>query len=193
MYAIIRTGGKQYTVKPGDIVHVEKLDNQLGSEFDINDVLLVGGEKTHVGTPLVKNAKVTVVVTKQAKNRKVIVFKKKRRQSYRKFKTHRQPFTALFVKSITNPDGQVVKSDEQPRVMDMAEIRAERIQSKVDAKRERLNNKGETSAEEVVKKVAKKAAPKKKVAKKAAGAKSAAKKTKKSGAKKTAKKTSKKA
>lgn len=193
MYAIIRTGGKQYTVKPGDIVHVEKLDNKLGSEFDISDVLLVGGEKTHVGSPLVKNAKVTVVVTKQAKSRKVIVFKKKRRHSYRKFKTHRQPFTALFVKSISM-DGQVDKTDEQPNVMDMAEIRAAKIQAKIDAKRERLDNRSEASAEAVEKKPARKAAPKKKVAKKAAGAKkSAVKKTKKAGTKKTAKKTSKKA
>lgn len=194
MYAIIRTGGKQYTVKPGDIVHVEKLENKLGSEFDISDVLLVGGEKTHVGVPLVKNAKVTVVVTKQAKSRKVIVFKKKRRHSYRKFKTHRQPFTELFVKAIS-VDDQTAKSDEQPRVMDMAEIRAAKIQAKIDAKRERLDNRGESSSEETVKKPAKKAAaPQKKVAKKAAGAKkSTAKKTKKAGAKKAAKKTSKKA
>ncbi|MEK6774268.1 MAG: 50S ribosomal protein L21 [Bdellovibrionota bacterium] len=193
MYAIFRTGGKQYTVKPGDLVYVEKLDNELGSEFDINEVLLIGGEKTHIGQPLVKNAKVTVVVTKQAKNRKVIVFKKKRRQSFRKFKTHRQPFTELFVKAITGPEGQVVKSEEKARVMDMAVIRAEKIQAKIDAKRERLDNRpADGSTEEIVKKVAKKAAPKKKVAKKAAGAKSSSKKTKKSGAKKVAKKTSKK-
>ena len=62
MYAIISTGGKQYKVQPGDVVQVEKLENDLGSEFEINDVLLVGGETTLVGQPLVKNAKVTVVV-----------------------------------------------------------------------------------------------------------------------------------
>ena len=193
MYAVILTGGKQYTVKPGDVVQVEKLDNKLGSEFNIDEILLVGGDKTHVGAPLVKDAKVTVVVTKQAKSRKVIVFKKKRRHSFRKFKTHRQPFTELFVKSITGPDGQVMKTDEKPNVMDMAEVRAAKIQAKIDEKRARLDNKEESSDKEAApKKVAKKAAPKKKVAKKASGAKKSTK-AKKSGAKKTAKKTSKKA
>lgn len=194
MYAIILTGGKQYTVKPGDVVQVEKLDNKLGSEFNIDEILLVGGEKTHVGAPLVKDAKVTVVVTKQAKSRKVIVFKKKRRHSFRKFKTHRQPFTELFVKSITGPDGQVVKTDDKPNVMDMAEVRAAKIQAKIDEKRARLENKEETSeATAAPKKAVKKtAAPKKKVAKKASGAKKSTK-AKKGGAKKPAKKTSKKA
>ncbi|MFN9068041.1 MAG: 50S ribosomal protein L21, partial [Bdellovibrionales bacterium] len=64
MYAIIRSGGKQYTVKPGDVLQVEKLDQALGSEFDINEVLMIGGDAVHTGQPLVKNAKVTAVVTK---------------------------------------------------------------------------------------------------------------------------------
>jgi len=194
MYAIIRTGGKQYTVKPGDVVQVEKLENDLGSEFDINEVLLIGGDKTHIGQPLVKNAKVTVVVTKQAKARKVIVFKKQRRKSHRKFKTHRQHFTELFVKAITSPDGQTEKTDQKANVLDMTAHRLEKIQAKVDAKRERLDNKGEASEETPKKAVAKKAAPKKKVAKKAAGKKSskAGSKTKaKKAAKKAAKKTKK--
>lgn len=191
MYAIIRTGGKQYTVKPGDIVQVEKLENALGSEFDINDVLLVGGDKVHLGQPVVKDAKVTVVVTKQARTRKVIVFKKKRRHSFRKFKTHKQSFTELFVKSITSPDGKTEKTDSQPNVVDVAQARAERIQSKMEARVQRVENK-EAAPAETLKKVAKKATVKKKVAKKAA---SGAKKTAKKGGakKKTAKKTSKKA
>jgi len=76
MYAIIRTGGKQYTVRPGDLLRVEKLPRELGAEFDLDDVLLVGGDKIHVGEPTVKNAKVTVVVTQQDRAPKVIVFKK---------------------------------------------------------------------------------------------------------------------
>ena len=99
MYAIIRTGGKQYKVQAGDVLQVDKLEHKLGAEFDINEILMVGGESTHVGQPLVKGAKVTVVVTKQAKTRKEIVFKKKRRQGYRKFATHKQEFTELFVKN----------------------------------------------------------------------------------------------
>ena len=183
MYAIIRTGGKQYTVRPGDVVQVEKLENDLGSEFEISDVLLVGGEKTHVGAPLVKNAKVTVVVTKQAKARKVIVFKKKRRHSFRKFHTHRQTFTELFVKSITSPDGKTADTDAEPKVLDMAEVRAQRIQDKVSARQARVEKRGEEPA-------VKKAAPKKK-AKKAAPKKAAKKGPSKTKAKKAAKKTKK--
>lgn len=189
MYAIIKTGGKQYTVKPGDKIQVEKLDQKLGAEFDISEVLLLGGESTVLGIPLVKNAKVTCVVTKQAKTRKVIVFKKKRRHSFRKFKTHRQEFTELFVKSITTPDGKVTKTEETPVVKDMAALRIARIESKQAARFEALaqaksGNTEEAPAKKAVskKKVAKKAAPKKKSAsgaKKKAGAKKVAKKTKK--------------
>lgn len=188
MYAIIRTGGKQYKVQAGDVLQVDKLEQKLGAEFDINEILMVGGESTHVGQPLVKGAKVTVVVTKQAKTRKQIVFKKKRRQGYRKFATHKQEFTELFVKAITSPDGKVAKTEDKANVIDVTAVRAEKAQARVAARKERANDKGTT---EVVKKAAKKVA-KKKVAKKAV--KKTAKKATKTGAKKkAAKKTSKKA
>lgn len=188
MYAIIRTGGKQYKVQAGDVLQVDKLEQKLGAEFDINDVLMVGGEATHVGQPTVKGAKVTVVVTKQAKDKKKIVFKKKRRQGYRKFATHRQEFTELFVKAITSPDGKVAKTEEKAHVVDVDAVRAEKKQARIDARIARVSGK-EAAGEkkEAVKKVAKK-----KVAKKAV--KKTAKKASKSGAKKKAvKKTSKKA
>ncbi len=189
MYAIIRTGGKQYKVQSGDVVQVDKLEQKLGAEFDINEVLLVGGESTHVGQPLVKGAKVTVVVTKQAKTKKQIVFKKKRRQGYRKFATHKQDFTELFVKAITSPDGKVTKAEDTATIVDVAAKRAEQKAGRVAARVERVSNKGK--GEEVVKKVAKKVA-KKTVAKKTV--KKTVKKATKSGAKKkAAKKTSKKA
>jgi large subunit ribosomal protein L21 len=188
MYAVIRTGGKQYKVQAGDVLQVDKLEQNLGTEFDINDILMVGGESTHVGQPLVKGAKVTVVVTKQAKTRKQIVFKKKRRQGYRKFATHKQEFTELFVKAITSPDGKVTKADSEANVVDVAAKRADAKTARMAARKERVSNKG---AGEVVKKAAKKVA-KKKVAKKAV--KKTAKKATKAGAKKkVAKKTSKKA
>lgn len=189
MYAIIRTGGKQYKVQAGDVIQVEKLDQKLGAEFKIQDVLMTGGETPVLGQPLVKGASVSVVVTKQAKARKVIVFKKKRRQGYRKFNTHRQEFTELFVVSITGADGKTSKTDAKPNVVDMAAKRADRITAKQEARRERVENK--SSAGETLKTEAKKAAKKKtakKVAKKAAK-KSSGKKV----AKKAAKKTSKKA
>ncbi len=188
MYAVIRTGGKQYTVKPGDVVQVEKLDKELGSEFDINEVLLVGGDAIHAGQPLVKNAKVTVVVTKQARTRKIIVFKKKRRHSYRKFATHRQLFTELFVKSITSPDGSVAQTDETPNVIDVVQAREAKLQSKIDARKERVQNrsKSEALSEEAPKK---KAAAKKKAVKKAPAKKAVKKKA--TAKKKTAKKAKK--
>lgn len=189
MYAIIKTGGKQYKVQAGDVLQIEKLDHDLGSEFTISEVLMVGGDKSHVGTPLVKNAKVTVVVTKQARTRKVIVFKKKRRQGYRKFGTHKQDFTEIFVKSITSPDGQVSKTDATPIVKDMAALRTERVEQKMLDSRARAEAAVGSSPESVEankpakkavakKKVAKKAAPKKKVASKRAVKKSAKKATK---------------
>lgn len=167
MYAVIRTGGKQYKVQPGDVLKVEKIEQNLGSEFDLTDVLMVGGEKVHVGQPVLKNAKVTVVVTKQARAPKVIVFKKKRRQGYRRTQGHRQYFTELFIKAITSPDGETVKTEKEPRIFD--------AEAKKQAKE---TAKAESKAE-------KSAAPKKKVAKTAAK-----KTTKKTAAKKTAKKTS---
>lgn len=181
MYAIIRTGGKQYRVQPGDVIRVEKLEHALGTEFSSAEVLMIGGDKPSIGAPLVKDASVTFVVTKQTKDRKVIIFKKKRRQGYRRYKTHRQPFTELFVKSIAF-GGDVAKTDESANVIDVDKSRLERIQGKVEAKRARLDARGtdkdETTTEAAPKKiaaakkkVAKKAPAKKKVAKKASGAK----------------------
>lgn len=195
MYAIIKTGGKQYKVQAGDVLQVEKLEKDLGSEFTIDEVLMIGGDKTHVGTPTVKNAQVTVVITKQARTRKVFVFKKKRRQSYRRFGTHKQNFTELFVKSIVSPDGQTSKTDAKPVVKDMDALRNERIQQKVADSRAKAEAQiGKGKAEAVVEpKAKKKAAPKKKVAAKKTAAKKAPSKraAKKATApkKKTAKKT----
>lgn len=183
MYAIIRSGGKQFKVQPGDIIRVEKLENELGSELDITDVLLVGGETASVGVPLVKNAKVTVVVTKQTKDRKVIIFKKKRRQGYRKFKTHRQPFTELFVKAISL-DGKTTKAEAEAKVIDVDQSRLDRIAARTTEKKAALESKEFRADKKLAKPTpkktaAKKAAPKKKAAvgKKKAGKKTAKKKT----------------
>lgn len=187
MYAIIKTGGKQYKVQPGDIIRVEKLEQALGSEFDLKDVLMVGGDSPVIGQPIVSGAAVTVVVTKQTKDRKVIIFKKKRRQGYRRFKTHRQPFTELFVKAISL-NGKSTKAESEAKVVDVDQARIDRIKGRTEEKNAAKQNRG---GEEVVEKAVRKTAAKKKVAKKAAPKKAA----KKSGAKKTTvkKKTSKKA
>ena len=191
MYAIIKTGGKQYKVQAGDVLQVEKLDNDLGSEVTFAEILMVSGDKTHVGSPLVKNAVVTAVVTKQARTGKVFVFKKKRRQSYRRFGTHKQSFTELFIKSITSPDGQSTKSDAKPVVKDMEAIRNERIQTKVADSRARAEATIGKNAKPVATPKAKKVAPKKAAAKKATVKKAPSKRAAKKATtvKKVAKKT----
>jgi large subunit ribosomal protein L21 len=196
MYAIIRTGGKQYKVQAGDVLQVEKLDQDLGKEFVISDVLMIGGDAAHIGQPTVKDASVTVVVTKQARSRKVIVFKKRRRHGYRVFNTHKQDFTELFIKAISAPGGKVVKAEATANVVDMAAVRTQRVADKQVARKERAQAAvgGGKAAAETLKAEAKKVATKKKVAKKATAKKATKKPAKKAGAKKkVAKKTSKKA
>lgn len=179
MYAIIRAGGKQYKVQAGDTVRVEKLEKKLGDEFDVSEVLFVGGDKAFIGEPLVQNAKVRVVVTRQAKSPKVIVFKKKRRQGYRKMQGHRQLFTELFVKSITTPEGAKSETEKAAIVIDPVKIEARKAafaakQTKETKKEKRAKVSTSAAPKGAKKKTAKKAAGKKKVtAKKAAGKKKA--------------------
>ena len=116
MYAILKTGGKQYRVKAGDSVKVEKIDNEIGSELSLKEVLLIGGDTNYIGTPMVKKASVTAVVSKQARKPKIVVLKKKRRQGYRKLQGHRQDFTELFIKSIQAPNGDVSKADKNAQL-----------------------------------------------------------------------------
>jgi len=102
MYAIIRTGGKQYQVTAGDRLRVEKLTGDIGDTVEIDDVLLVAdGEDVTIGQPVVDSAKVTAQIVEQGKHKKVIVFKKKRRKGYKLKKGHRQQFTALEIKEIS--------------------------------------------------------------------------------------------
>lgn len=101
MYAIVRTGGKQYQVAPGERLRVEKLDGEIGDNVELDDVLLVAdGSEIKVGRPAVEGARVTARIVEQDKAKKVLVFKKKRRKGYRLKKGHRQPYTALEIKEI---------------------------------------------------------------------------------------------
>jgi len=102
MYAIIRTGGKQYQVAPGERVRVEKLAGEIGETVELADVLLVAdGENVTIGQPVVSGAKVKAQIVEQDKGKKVLVFKKKRRKGYRVKRGHRQLFTGLEIKEIT--------------------------------------------------------------------------------------------
>jgi len=98
VYAIVRTGGKQYRVEAGDIVHVERLAASVGTTVTLNDVLLVGDEKqTRIGAPRLENASVQGTVVEQDRDRKIRIFKYKKRKHYRRTKGHRQSFTALRI------------------------------------------------------------------------------------------------
>jgi large subunit ribosomal protein L21 len=102
MYAIVRTGGKQYQVTSGDQLRVEKLNGNVGDTVELNDVLMVVGEgNVAIGQPLVQNAKVVATIAEQGRAKKVIIFKKKKRKGYRLKNGHRQSFTALKIQDIT--------------------------------------------------------------------------------------------
>jgi large subunit ribosomal protein L21 len=102
MYAIIRTGGKQYQVAPGERVRVEKLAGDVGQTIELDDVLLIAdGDDVKIGQPVVDGAKMTAQIIEQDKTKKVLVFKKKRRQGYKVKKGHRQQYTALEIKEIS--------------------------------------------------------------------------------------------
>jgi large subunit ribosomal protein L21 len=100
-YAVIRTGGKQYRVSEGDLVKVEKLAGVVGDTVTLADVLFIGGNgEVKIGSPLVSNAKVTGEIVSQARAKKVLVFKKKRRKSYSRQHGHRQYQTTLKITAI---------------------------------------------------------------------------------------------
>lgn len=100
-YAVIRTGGKQYRVAPGDVIRVEKLVAEPGSAVEFQEVLMTADEGAiHVGAPLVPGARVTAQVVQQGKAKKILIMKKKRRKNYRRHQGHRQQFTAVRVTAI---------------------------------------------------------------------------------------------
>jgi len=100
MYAVIKTGGKQYRVQEGDILRVEKLDTEAGSEITFDDVLMVGaGEDVKAGADAA-SATVTGTVTASGRGQKIVVFKKRRRKNYRLTQGHRQSFSSVRIDSI---------------------------------------------------------------------------------------------
>lgn len=147
MFAVIKTGAKQYKVAVGDVIKVEKLDGEAGSTLSLDTVLMVGDDKgVKVGTPTITDTVVTAEILEQSRAAKIIVFKKKRRQNYRRKAGHRQEQTVLRITEI----GKAAAKKAAPK--------------KATVKKD------EPKAE------AKKAAPKKAEAKKAAPKKAAAKK-----------------
>ena len=99
VYAIIATGGKQYRVSEGDIIYIEKLDNQVDDSVSF-PVLMLGGEVVKAGNPLVEGAEVTGKVLQHGRGQKIIVYKYKSKKNYRRKQGHRQPFTKVEITGI---------------------------------------------------------------------------------------------
>ncbi len=102
MYALIQTGGKQFKVSEGTMLKVEKLAGEKGDTLVFDQVLMIAGDEgeAKIGSPILDGAKVTAEIIEQGKNKKVVVYKYKKRKNYRKKQGHRQPFTKVIVKSI---------------------------------------------------------------------------------------------
>ena len=155
MFAVFKTGGKQYKAAPADILKIEKLDGKVGDKITFEDVMMIAeGDKTLTGIPNIDKATVTAEIVVQGKDKKVIVFKKKRRQNYRRKKGHRQEITIVRVSAIDAPGMSAKAEAKKAAPVKKAEPKAEA--KKVEPKAE-----------------AKKAAPKKTETKKAAPAKKA--------------------
>ncbi len=110
MYAVIRTGGKQYRVSPDDVLEIEKIEAAEGSVVELPEVLLIGkdGGEPQVGTPVIEGARVAAEVLEQGRGDKIIVFKKKRRKNYRRKRGHRQHLTTIRVLEVLDA-GQKAK------------------------------------------------------------------------------------
>ena len=166
MYAVFRSGGKQYRAEKGETLKLEKLDAEEGAKVEFDEVLLVGeGTDIQVGSPLLDGTSVSAKVLRQGKSKKVSVVKFRRRQNYLRQHTHRQFFTEVEITDISS--GKAGKKKAAPAAEEKAD---EKPAAKKAAK----------------KKAAKKTAAKKPVAKKAAAKKTASKKTAKKAAKKKA-------
>ena len=124
MYAVIQTGGKQYRVQPGDVIVVEKLDGDAGSDVSFGDVLMLGGDKgVTLGAPLIKGAAVAATLIETRKGEKVKIFKKTRRQGYRRTNGHRQMESVLRITGIDGA-GEKAKWDGEGSMLTKAEINA---------------------------------------------------------------------
>ena len=114
-FAVIKTGGKQYKVKSGEILKIEKLpDTKANSKIEFNEILAYGDNKiVEVGAPIVQGAKVEASVIKNSKNRTVLIFKKRRRQNSRRKNGHRQKYSMIRISKIFSKDGKVLSEAEK--------------------------------------------------------------------------------
>ncbi len=114
-YAVIKTGGKQYKVKSGEILKIEKLpETKIDTKIEFNEVLAYGDNKLiEIGNPIVKGARVEANLIKNSKNRTILIFKKRRRQNSRRKNGHRQEYSLIRVEKIFSKDGKVLSEAEK--------------------------------------------------------------------------------
>ena len=114
-YAVIKTGGKQYKVKSGEILKIEKLpDSKPESKIEFNEILAYGDEKSiEVGAPNIEGAKVEADLIKNSKNRTVLIFKKRRRQNSRRKNGHRQEYSMIRINKIFSKDGKILSESKK--------------------------------------------------------------------------------
>ena len=130
MFAVIRTGGKQYRVAANDVISVEKLPGEAGATVELDEVLMLGnGADTTIGAPLVEGACVRATVLEQMRAPKVLVFKKKRRKNYRRTRGHRQDLTVLRITEVLAKVAEPAKAEPKP-----AEAKADPKPKKAEAK-----------------------------------------------------------
>ncbi|WP_269515805.1 50S ribosomal protein L21 [Brevundimonas subvibrioides] len=161
MYAVIKTGGKQYRVQPGDTIVVEKLDGAAGDVLSLGSVLMLGGDKgVTLGAPLIEGATVAATLIETRKGEKVKIFKKTRRQGYRRTNGHRQMESVLRITGIDGA-GETAKWDGKVDLMTKAEInlRARGLAPRVEAATP-VEAEAPAAAAKPAKAPAKKAAPK---------------------------------
>ena len=152
MLAVIKTGGKQYAVKAGQILKVEKLDGKKGDSVSFDNVLAVTDSSNHtIGNPLIKGASVEAKILDQIRDKKIIVFKKRRRKDSQSTQGHRQYLTVLQIESIMSGGKKSIALKKEIKV------------KKVDTKSKALKKE---ESKKIKKKIEKKTAPKKKAAKK---------------------------
>jgi len=163
MFAVIRTGGKQYRVAPNDIIEVEKIAGKPGEIIELAEVILLGGDGApKTGSPTIAGASVAAEVLEQKRSAKIIVFKKKRRSNYRRKRGHRQELTALRITEILTDGKKPSKVTPRPE--------ATKAERKPEAKAEAKTKKEAKPAKKEAKPAAKKPAAKKPEAKKPARA-----------------------
>ena len=168
MYALVRTGGKQYRVAKDDTILVERITADEGAEVILDDIVMLGdGDKVTIGTPRVEGAAVSATVVSQTRGPKIIIFRRKRRKNHRRTQGHRQDLTLLKINAIAE-DGKALKPKAAPAKKAEAK--------KAEAKKAAPKAEAKAAPKKAAAKAEAKAAPKKTAAKKATAKKAAAKK-----------------